>query len=114
MENETLTITLTERPPVKIIKSEWPKIADARDHDGQYISQANRKWYLNVRQHADGRTIVYGIYDTHFAQEKDLRGGELLDPGEDIARAIVRVAEHLGFRRQLADECISRLPAEEI
>lgn len=64
---KTRTITLTDRPPVKISEDEWPIIAtgsaDADDSDGRG-NQPNREWTrtLRVRQHKDGRAIVYGVY----------------------------------------------------
>ena len=64
---KTLTITLTDRPPVKIIDADWPVIAHGSydRHDGQVESEANRIWSLSirVRRHADGRLIVYGTAD---------------------------------------------------
>lgn len=135
MTNETkLTITLTDRPPVKITKADWPILASAeeREHDGQYEHQANRRseWRLIVRQHADGRAIVYGIFshDTQWQGERDLdiRGGEMLPEGADIPAAIRRVAAALEARlpnsqhwsegrfSQLAHECTADLPAIEV
>ena len=83
---EKLTITLTGIPPVQITKADWPVLASAehREWDNTYEFQANRKssWKLIVRQHEDGRTIVYGIYTyvTQWEKENshDVRGGEML------------------------------------
>ena len=118
-QNEKLTITLTGRSPVKINKDEWPIVASAEDKqfDGQYEFQANRhaSWKLLVRQHNDGRTIVYAIhsYSSQFQGEggRGLRGGELLtvsgaseeEIGDDaglnaIIEAIRRVAEEIEGR----------------
>ena len=109
----TRTITLTDRPPVKIKDVDWDVIAESKWFEGQYDFQANRSGWLKVRQHADGRTIVYGAYDTRFQTEVSLRGGELLDKGADIAAAINRVAETCNATECAAD-CIADLPAEEI
>jgi hypothetical protein len=143
-ENPKLTITLTGRPPVKITKDEWPIVAQASDteHDNQHEFQANRKasWKLIVRQHSDGRTIVYGIYDydTHFQNESgaNIRGGEMLTvegasgdcvgDAEPIIAAIQRVGSGLedrmpdgprwskGYFPRLVHECIADLPAVEL
>jgi len=111
---QELTITLTGRAPVRVRKADWPIIASAEWHDGQVRAEASRIWRLTVRQHADGRTIVYGVYSTVLRGERDRRGGELLLPGEDIPAAAHRVAEHLGFDPRLAEEVIADLPAEQI
>jgi hypothetical protein len=133
-KKEFLTITLTGREPVKIRLDDWPIIAeaDAYDYDNQYEFQANRKskHTLKVRQHEDGRAIVYGFmdYDTKFQNESGFaaRGGELLGPGDSIPEAIKRVAGELeermptddgysaGVFPRLAHECTADLPAVEI
>jgi hypothetical protein len=118
-QNPYLTITLTGARPLKILKADWPVIAEATDsaHDNQYESQANRKskMSLRVRQHIDRRTIVYGAYsyDTDWQNGRNLeiRGGEMIDcsavrAGQmldaaaiaDIPAAIRRVAEQLAGR----------------
>src|SRR5216684_1858168 len=104
-EKKTLTITLTGRAPVTVDKAEWPIIASSKRHDGQVEVQANRTWRLAVRQHADGRAIVYGVYDTNWQGAHGKRGGELLAAGDDIPAAIARVAEHVGCE-DIADECV--------
>lgn len=125
---KTRTITLTGRPPVKVTDDTWPIIAEGShtDWDNQYEFQANRRWngWLMVRQHEDGRAIVYGRddYDTQYQGEDGYcyRGGELLEAGADIPAAITRVAEELvgrGANRKMlevAHECIANLPAEDL
>lgn len=113
-DNPKLTITLTGRAPVTIIKEDWPVIASARRWDNQYEFQANRTWKLTVRQHEDGRAIVYGVHDTQFQNERCRRGGELLAPGDDIPASIMLVMKTLDFDPVLADECIADLPAIEM
>ncbi len=142
-ENPKLTITLTGRPPVSIVKEAWPIVASGEDKewDNQYEFQANRtaKWKLIVRQHGDGRTIVYAIhtYGSQYQGEsaRDIRGGELLTvTGADaerigdtgpIVEAISRVAREIedrmpegqwstGVFPRLAHECIGNLPATEL
>ena len=54
------TVTLTDRPPVKISEAAWPVIAKASNHDTHYEVQANNLWHITVREHDDGRRIVYG------------------------------------------------------
>lgn len=132
------TITLTGRPPVTIDEDSWPVLASAsdKDHDGQVECQANRtsKWFIKVRQHHDGRVIVYGgyDYDSSWRNENNYhaRRGVILSPtdgganDEAICRAIKDVcddisqAEHAGNDaarwKTLSDDCIADMPAEEL
>jgi hypothetical protein len=121
-ETKTRTITLTGRAPVKIKEDEWPIIAQGSDdscrnpqgmqgQDYQYD-----KYSIRARQHADGRAIVYGVLDaaTAWTGSDDHRGGQLLDPGADIAAAIRDVGEECGLPDSVIRECIADLPAEEI
>ena len=130
----TRTITLTDRPPVKIDEDNWPVIASAKDyeHDGQVECQANQKssWWIKVRQHEDGRTLVYAgySYDTNWQNARSLahKHGQRLPSGpvDDICHAIKSVCadmeagEHDGDDasrwKRLGDECIADLPAEDI
>jgi hypothetical protein len=111
-----LTIALSEARPVTIVKEDWPIISDAKNHDGEVEYQANRIWTIKVRRHADGRTIVYGDYDTHWQNERCKQAGYLIETseGEDaVIRAIRRVAGVIGDQ-ELADAVIARLPAVEL
>lgn len=130
-ERKTRTITLTDRAPVKIAEEDWPVIAHGSyyDHDGQVAAQANRSWRctIRVRQHEDGRSIVYGTYDYHTtwqgARGADGRAGELLAAGDDLVGAIRRTAatldaitggEYTAHIGEAERSCIADLPAEEI
>lgn len=129
IEIKTRTITLSNRPPVKIKETEWPVIAEAKGDSfhgdvGRYrqaLHQGEVDTYsLRVRQHADGRVIVYGVLDAAIeawrapAGGKSKRSGLLLDKDGDIAAAIYEVADDLGLVEELAADCIADLPAEEI
>jgi hypothetical protein len=127
-ETKTRIISLTGRPPVKIREDEWPEIASGHAavamRNGTPLPDYERAtWTLRVRQHADGRAIVYGVaeapgdgWPTHGAF--DWRGGELLDAGADIVATIKRVGHDLvelgGADPAVVRECIADLPAEEI
>ena len=112
------TITLTDRPPVRITDDEWPQIASASWHDGAARCQADNRLTIKVRQHADGRTLVYGVCDSALP-DRDARAGYLLltedgtVPSGAIITAIRYVASEIG-RPELAALCIADLPAEEI
>lgn len=131
----TRTITITGRPPVRIAEVNWPLIASAsdRDFDSQYEPQANQisKWFVGVRQHADGRAVVYATYsyDSNWqgARDHQARHGVLLPAGSDaaaICRAIRDVAEDMAAAEHdgedaarwptLAAECIADMPAETL
>ena len=128
---DRLTVTLTGRPPVNVVKAEWPILAsgETSDHDGgEHESEANRKtrWRLLVRQHADGRCIVYGIHthETAWQHERGrtVRGGLLTEVGgaDIIVAAIQQTAADMeervgdGVFARLAHECIGDLPAVEL
>jgi|SRR5215472_15013145 len=141
-ETKLRTITMTGRAPVRIDETAWPVLAKGiwNDYSGQNEYEANRSWQaaLRVRQHADGRAIVYatytaccgmgvGEYDTRFQGERNLsiRVGLLFAPDADLAEAITQVGHLLGQR--LADEdesfpalssliagCIADLPSETL
>lgn len=127
------TITLTSSRPVTIDEDQWPVIAKADwdDYDSQYESEANRKAAVTVRirQHQDGRAIVYGTYrfSTLFGDEDDVRAaaGSVLDAGSDIITAIRETVDYLASYeslpeswqpdwKMLADDCIADLPAEKL
>lgn len=129
MKDNKLTITLTGRTPVRVNKDEWPILASAfeDEYDNEHKFQANRvsEWTLKVRRNADGRAIVYGIYnyETRWQGEKNrnVRGGELVAADADIPAVIRRVAADMeemsdsdGMFLRLARECIADLPAEEL
>ena len=119
-EPKTRTITLTGRAPVKIREDEWPEIASAKERPGSFVNGTPKPDYetdsytLRVRQHEDGRTLVYGVVDasTAWTGTEDWRGGELLDAGADVAAAIERVGDRMP--PSVVRACIADLPAVEL
>lgn len=125
-EPKRRTITLTDNAPIRIQEDAWPVIARANgdsygSHDPgrhqQALAQGECDTYsLRVRQHADGRAIVYGVLDAATAwttHSEDWAGGALIEAGADLAAAIRRVAaQHLPER--IIRECIADLPAEDL
>lgn len=130
------TITLTISAPVKIHEEEWPVIAQATgrsricyhtpipDHEVDSYS-------LRVRQHADGRTIVYGVLAASpaWTGTESRRGGEILIPPGDgpptaddgrvvgdeaIVRAIRKVGLECGLPESVIRDCIADLPATKL
>ena len=132
--DKTRKITLTDRAPVKISEAAWPVIASARRHDGKVACQANHEWHLTVREHRDGRRIVYGsevagnggvyrgyeearageiVEPTGALRSVDVRPSETPDAAATVA-AIRRVGERARCSQAMIDECIADLPAEEL
>lgn len=111
------TITLSDRPPVTVNKDAWPVIASDSSFNGQHKCQANRVWWIRVRQHEDGRTLVYGAEETGNGGMpigyRETYAGFLLAAGEDIVRAIRRVAGAIGHE-EMAGAVIADLPAEDL
>jgi hypothetical protein len=137
-----IKIAMSERRPLSIDPEQWPLIARADRHDGKVACQANHEWSIRVREHSDGRRIVYGYLrsgnggtyagwrgaeggflvpssDTPRYRDDTLAGRpvKLIDsyaPDEsETVRAIRRVGGIIDDDR-LADECIADLPAETI
>ena len=104
-------ITLTGHPPVKVDVDDWVVIAQSKEEDGV------RTWKLVVRECLranDIRCIVYGVMTTSVTTEKERRGGFIVASVDQAAEAIIRVADHLGFSRELADNCVADLPAKAL
>jgi len=131
-ENTKLTITLTNRAPVTIVKLNWLIIASASESPGSFVngtpvpdSQCDTH-RLIVRQHNDGRTIVYAILNaaTAWTGTESRREGELLTiSGVDaehvgdlpaIVAAIRRVGSECGLLPCVVRDCIADLPAEKL
>jgi len=116
------TITLTGRRPISITGAEWPQIAWSDERPGEFVNGTPRPDYetdrhtIRVRQHADGRAIVYAVLTaaTVWTGTEDQRGGELLAAGADIPAAICRVGADCGILKSVISGCIADLPAEEI
>jgi hypothetical protein len=129
---KTRTITLTDRPPVTITETEWPFIASAKWYAGDNERQANRTATIRVREHRDGRRLVYGVTTTQYQGERSkhagmlipapagltadqLKHGDMESLGDNTATitAIKTVAEAIGYPG-LAQDCIADLPAEAL
>ena len=122
---QKLTIPMSERRPLKIVKSEWPKIAHGSAFSGQHEFQAFDGARISVRRHADGRTVVYGYAGDwdgggRPTRENRTAGFLLASDDDDVVRAIRRVAGILAETEcvgEMAEEagrgCIADLPAED-
>lgn len=128
----TRTITLTDSAPITITEEKWPVIARASEfeHDGQVRSQANvtSEWGLRVRQHEDGRSIVYATYayssNYQGARCYSAKRGIVVPKDGDVIAAIRAVgndiasAEHAEGDAErwptIVADCIADLPAVAI
>lgn len=124
------TITLTNRQPVKIDEDKWPVLAKADDKnwDNVHECQANQtwNWSVRVRQHEDGRAIVYATYDhtNNWEGAKDTydKQGDYINhtdvTHDEICQAIINVCHRMegdqDAWKRLADECIADMPPEEL
>jgi hypothetical protein len=126
---KTRTITLTGRRPVTIDEAEWPLIARASgdDYDGndpakhqQASDQGELDEYaLRVRQHEDGRAIVYGTYTEGWNSRHDglTHAGYVIAPGTiplTVEDAIQQAGMDLGVPAQIVADCIADMPAERL
>lgn len=123
---KTRKITLTDRAPVQINEADWPVIARGsgdsfRGNDygrrQQALAQGEvDRYFLTARKHADGRVLVYGVFDgaSAWTGSEDRREGDLLDPGADLAVAIRRVGERCELPEAVIRDALADLPAESI
>jgi hypothetical protein len=122
------TITLTGRRPVTIDEAEWPVIASATGdswtgQDPALYVQASAQddldeYTLHVRQHADGRHLVYGTYTPSRYHQGDLntprRAGELLSSDITVEPYITLVGKTLHLPEQIIADCINSLTPTEL
>jgi len=126
MREKMNVIPLTDCPPVRIKEDEWPILA----HGDYRNFICNQLWcvHIYVRQHNDGRCIVYGTYDFDSLYEDkpniEVYAGVFLNHSEnDMIVGIHDVGEIL---RNAVDcdsaihissavrKCIADLPAEDL
>jgi len=115
VKDNSLTVTMTGRRPVKIQKDEWDLILFHKGWEGEYESQAFRNWWLRIRRKKSTNTfLVSAGYDTQWQGEKDHRAGVLVDNPTNLEQTIEEVCREIGVRETFVQECIDKLPAEEI
>jgi hypothetical protein len=123
--DKRVTITMSERRPITIAAADWPRIAYGQDFSGEHECQAFDGVWIAVREHKDGRSIVYGYAGDWDGGgrtgREDRSAGYLLPKGEDVVRAVHRVAGILAgtgcvgeMAHTAARRCIADLPAEEL
>jgi hypothetical protein len=120
------TITLTNRPPVTVREDLWPVLASARDDSwtgldpSRYMQSKQRgeldEYFVTVRQHEDGRSIVYAVLSAarSWTGNESRAEGAMLAAGADVARSIREVGERCGLPDKVIRDCIADLPAEDL
>lgn len=134
--SKKITIALSERAPITIVAEDWPLIAESISWNGEHRFQSFDEHWIRVREHKDGRRIVYGYSGNGQGGgrpgRRTIQAGYLIastrertapeDSGwasdnwpdsDETIRAIRRVAGAIGDN-QMADEVIADLPAEEL
>jgi hypothetical protein len=108
------TITLSERPPVRIHENDWPILTSAREteNEGEEIIH----WWLTVRRHVDGRTIVYARMEisNDATKPRNVTGGEVLPKGADIAFSLSRIGRECHCPSDMIAHCVADLPAQDL
>ena len=133
----TRTITLTDYPPVRIDESAWPILAqlsddswlDNSDVDPPYEQAVQQnsldRYTLTVRQHGDGRVLVYGVLVAagpewgQPARGVSYRGGRLIESPHrttagEFPGLIHAVAKEVHIPPRVARECIAALPPVDL
>jgi len=104
---DSLRIAMSTQRPLRIDPKEWPIVAAAEREEGRGDLSA----IIVVRQHKDGRRIVYGFSENE--------AGYLIPAKNDApdndatATAIVNVSTALADPK-LAVDCLEDLPAQKL
>ena len=123
-------IKMTARAPLRFNVDEWPILAYADDDSRDDLRPGSRYharqrgqadlYFLMVRQHADGRSLIYGQLKAAFPQFEQPAEGEsfhagylVRKPSETIS-TIERVGDECRLPAYLIRDCISRLPPEDL
>ena len=126
VQQERFVITLTDHAPVRISKDKWPVLSSVNEtlYSDDPDPSSNDKVKsgvvrLIVRQHQDGRAIVYGVHENDDPLGNDdfsynRRGGELLPSASDLPATIKRVGTSLGINEELIQACIAGHPAVDL
>ena len=120
---KSVVIHLSGCGPIRVRPAEWPVIAHVSERGDVAEGQADHVWWVRVRQHSDGRFLVYGgkqiglggmwpdEVDLLWPDEEEVYSGLLLQAEECIVTAVEQVAEDIG-NPELADRCVRELPSD--
>jgi hypothetical protein len=135
-KSDTGVVVLDKGQPIKISSAVWPLLSEAKEpfhfqaieprqnpEDGRLEDEVILMPFgherLVVRQHATGKTLVYGYtrYDLPWAAQFNIfnpRGGEILPAGSDVASAVKRIGTTLGLQADTIRACINGLPTQDL
>lgn len=108
--NNRLIIEITGQAPIAVDRELWTLIAEAVEFSGEFEAQADRLSRLSVRQHADGRALVYGEHTTRWQGEQNYAGGHILTKDENLVLVVAEVVAELGFSDSLHQRCLASFP----
>jgi len=120
---EYLTITMTERIPVRIKTQEWHIVAEAKEFQEDWKLRLERKegiafWEIKVRHktdHIGERFVVHGSYvNDHPEFPEEVRHGFLVNDIHDVPKAIRNVQTLIKASSKLAHNCTNKMPAQSI
>jgi hypothetical protein len=113
MSMETTVINLSDSRPVRIKLADWPRVVDVANDTDHNNQELNRRHYIRVHQHADGRAIVYGWRESSWQGEHGVEAGYRCDQS-DVPEKINQVGEAISAPTWLIQEAISDLPPQDI
>lgn len=96
-----LVVHMTGRRPISIVRDDWPLIAWGveEEYNGQVRDESHETGdaSIRVRQHSDGRLLVYGAFayvcGHPNSPSHDASAGAIYPAGSDIAEAIDEIVE---------------------
>ena len=108
-DTTTERVRMTMRPPVLLLKEEWPLIASATKKTDF------RSWFLRVREHTDKDKgcIVYGWYETSWHSERPAYAGYLCSR-EAVPTTLRQVGHEIGAPDHVVNDAIADLPTERL
>jgi chromosome segregation ATPase len=119
LDNSTklLTIKLTGEEQITILADEWKVIASTFEFDDCWTVTPPYEWRIKVLEHADGRWLVYGTYDSPVWKLKfkpcAKQAGYIVNCLEDLRKAIFNAATEIG-NVGLSNKCIEILRLKDM
>ena len=128
--NNIRVIKMTARAPLRLNADDWPVLAYVDDDSRNDLRPGPRfharqrgqadLYFLMVRQHADGRSLIYGQLKAAYAGFEQPAGGESFHAGylvqniSEVVSTINLVGHECRLPACLVRDCISKLPSEDL